>query len=122
MRARSSAFPSIPGGRGSVGAGSLPTTRSHLTMIGHMIGWAIFGLVAGAIARLLHPGRDPMNWIWTMFLGIGGALLGGWIGGQLGFNTSAGVASWVAAVCGSILLLFVHHMITTRKPGADGTP
>ncbi len=44
--------------------------------IGDMIGWAVFGLVAGAIARLLHPGRDPMNWLWTMLLGIGGAAHG----------------------------------------------
>jgi uncharacterized membrane protein YeaQ/YmgE (transglycosylase-associated protein family) len=48
--------------------------------IGNIIGWIVFGLVAGAFARLLHPGRDPINWIWTMFLGIGGALAGGWIG------------------------------------------
>ena len=45
----------------------------------HYLGWAIFGLVAGAIARLLHPGRDPMNWLWTMLLGIAGAFVGGWI-------------------------------------------
>ena len=41
--------------------------------IGTIIGWAIFGLVAGGLARMLHPGRDPMNWVWTMLLGIGGA-------------------------------------------------
>jgi len=86
-----------------------------------IIQFAVFGLVAGAIARLLHPGRDPMNWIWTMLLGIGGALIGGWIGGQLGFNTSTGVASWMAAVFGSILLLVVHHFATTQTPGPDGT-
>ena len=37
-----------------------------------LIQYAIFGLVAGGIARLLHPGRDPMNWLWTMVLGISG--------------------------------------------------
>jgi len=41
-----------------------------------MIGYAVFGLVAGVIARMLHPGRDPMNWLWTMLLGIGGAEVG----------------------------------------------
>jgi len=86
-----------------------------------LVQFAIFGLVAGAIARMIHPGRDPMNWIWTMFLGIGGALVGGWIGSQLGFSTNAGMASWVAAVCGSILLLIVHHFLTARTVSPDGT-
>lgn len=48
--------------------------------IGNMIGWAVFGLVGGALARLVHPGRDPMNWVWTAILGICGAMVGGWIG------------------------------------------
>jgi len=79
-----------------------------------LIQYAIFGLVAGAIARMLHPGRDPMSWIWTMLLGIGGAVVGGWIGQQLGFATDAGMASWVAAIGGSILLLVVYHVISAR--------
>src|SRR4051794_41610084 len=79
-----------------------------------LIQYAIFGLVAGAIARLLHPGRDPMNWVWTMLLGIGGAVVGGWLGRQLGFDTSNGMATWAAGVGGSILLLFLHHLATSR--------
>jgi len=75
-----------------------------------LIGYAIFGLVAGAIARLLHPGRDPMNWLWTMLLGIGGAELGGWIAEMLGYNARTGVTSWVAAIAGAILLLVGYHM------------
>ena len=80
-----------------------------------LIQYAIFGLVAGAIARMLHPGRDPMNWVWTMLLGIGGAVIGGFIGRQLGFNTDAGLASWAAAVGGSVLLLALHHFATSRN-------
>ena len=79
-----------------------------------LIQYAVFGLVAGAVARLLHPGRDPMNWIWTMLLGIGGAVVGGWIGSQMGLNTNEGLASWAAAIGGSILLLFAHHFLTSR--------
>lgn len=88
-----------------------------------LIQYAIFGLVAGALARLLHPGRDPMNWVYTMFLGIAGAVVGGWIGNRMGFDTNAGVASWVAAVGGSVLLLFVHHVMTSRSatPAATTT-
>jgi len=77
-----------------------------------LIGYAIFGLVAGAIARLLHPGRDPMNWLWTMLLGIGGAELGGWLAGLMGFDASNHVTSWIAAIVGAILLLVGYHMAT----------
>ena len=51
-----------------------------------MIGYAVFGLVAGVIARMLHPGRDPMNWLWTMLLGIGGAEVGGFAARQMGYD------------------------------------
>ncbi len=83
-----------------------------------LIQYAIFGLVAGAIARMLHPGRDPMNWIWTMLLGVGGAEVGGWIGRQLGFDPSGGLVSWVAAVGGALLLLFLYHYATARRAAA----
>jgi len=83
--------------------------------IGTIIGWAIFGLVAGALARLLHPGRDPMNWVWTMLLGIGGALLGGWIGSQVGISTDRGLTSWLAAISGAVLLLMLYHYLTARS-------
>src|SRR4051812_22085177 len=87
---------------------------------GSIIGWAIFGLVAGAIARMLHPGRDPMNWLWTMLLGIGGAVVGGWIGSQMGWNTDRGLASWIAAVAGAIALLVIYHLVTARTAAASG--
>jgi len=87
-----------------------------------LIQYAIFGLVAGAIARLLHPGRDPMNWLWTMLLGIAGAVIGGWLGRQLGFDTRNGMASWAAAVGGSILLLFLYHITTSRMATTAGSP
>src|SRR5947209_20466421 len=76
------------------------------------IGYAVFGLVAGAIARLLHPGRDPMNWLWTMVLGIAGAEIGGWAARQMGYDPSRGLTSWVAAIAASILLLVAYHMAT----------
>jgi len=88
--------------------------------ISQLIGWAIFGLIAGAIARLLHPGRDPMNWVWTMALGIVGALVGGWIGSQLGFRTEAGLTSWIAAIGGAVLLLFIYHLATARRAAVGG--
>src|SRR5436305_9491297 len=79
---------------------------------------AIFGLIAGALARLVHPGRDPMNWFWTMLLGIGGAVLGGWVGSLLGFQTDEGLMSWVAAVAGAVVLLVFYHFATTKQTPA----
>lgn len=87
-------------------------------MLWSLISFAILGLVAGAIARLLHPGRDPMNWIWTMLLGMGGALLGGWIGNFLGFETGEGILRWVSAIAGALLLLVLYHFATTRSTPA----
>jgi len=85
-----------------------------------LIQYALFGLVAGAVARLLHPGRDPMNWLWTMLLGIGGAITGGWMAQMLGLDATYGLASWIAAVVGSILLLALYHLATARTAAANG--
>jgi uncharacterized membrane protein YeaQ/YmgE (transglycosylase-associated protein family) len=90
--------------------------------IGDMIGWAVFGLVAGAIARLLHPGRDPMNWLWTMLLGIGGALTGGFIGRSMGFDTTGSLMTWASAIGGSILLLVLYYMATANRARTDSGP
>src|SRR4051812_24050478 len=87
-----------------------------------LLSFAIFGLVAGAIARSLHPGRDPMGWLWTMVLGIGGAVLGGWIGGLMGFNANEGLMSWVVAVLGSIVLLVLYHAMTQRTSITGSNP
>ncbi len=60
--------------------------------MGAIIGWVIFGLIAGAIAKLLMPGRDPGGIFVTMLLGIGGALIGGFIGRAIWGST--GVNDW----------------------------
>jgi uncharacterized membrane protein YeaQ/YmgE (transglycosylase-associated protein family) len=86
-----------------------------------LIQFAIFGLVAGAIARLLHPGRDPMNWVWTTVLGIAGAVLGGWVANAMGMDVSSGLPSWIAAVVSSIVLLALYHAATART-AALGRP
>src|SRR3982751_2321375 len=84
-----------------------------------LIGWAVFGLVAGAIARLLHPGRDPMNWLWTMLLGIGGAVIGGFAARSLGLNPDTGLMSWIAAIVGALVLLAVYHFATASRAAAS---
>lgn len=80
--------------------------------------WIVLGLVAGAIAKLLMPGRDPGGWIVTMLLGVAGAFVGGWIGGMLwgsngvnGFN----LPSIGLAILGAIVLLAIYRMIVGRR-------
>jgi len=76
--------------------------------IGMIIGWAIFGLIAGAIARLLHPGPDPMGWGGTMILGILGSLLGGGVAYLLRLGTSPySPGGWIMAILGAIILLAI---------------
>jgi uncharacterized membrane protein YeaQ/YmgE (transglycosylase-associated protein family) len=82
-------------------------------MIG-LLGWILFGLVAGVIAKLLMPGRDPGGFIVTILLGIAGALLGGFIGQALGFYQEGESAGMIMAVLGAILLLGVYRVMVRR--------
>jgi uncharacterized membrane protein YeaQ/YmgE (transglycosylase-associated protein family) len=72
-----------------------------------IIGFLILGLIAGAIARLLVPGRDPMGWLGTIVLGCVGALVGGFLGKAL-FNDSDG-AGLFAAIVGAVIVLLVYR-------------
>ena len=80
-----------------------------------ILGWIIFGLIVGAIAKLLMPGRDPGGIIITMLLGIVGAVLGGFVGRAMGLygpNDSAGI---FMSILGAILVLFVYRMAVGRR-------
>ena len=86
--------------------------------------WIIFGLLAGAVAKLLMPGRDPGGWIVTMLLGIVGAFVGGFIGRALWGSpgvTGFDAGSFGLAVLGSIVLLFLYRMIVGRRKSSDIT-
>ena len=85
-------------------------------MITNVIGWLIFGLIAGAIARFLHPGYDRMGMTGTIILGILGSLLGGGIAFMLRMGMhSYQPGGWIMSILGSILLLLVVRMIFGRK-------
>lgn len=90
--------------------------------MGAIIGWIIFGLIAGAIAKLLMPGRDPGGWIVTMLLGIAGAVLGGWIGhaiwGSTGTNDWS-IGSFALAIAGAVILLAIYRMMVGRRKSGD---
>jgi len=80
--------------------------------------WILLGLVAGAIAKFLTPGRDPGGCIITIIIGIVGALLGGWLATVLGWGGAVSgfnIPSLVTATLGSILLLILWRMIRGRR-------
>jgi uncharacterized membrane protein YeaQ/YmgE (transglycosylase-associated protein family) len=86
--------------------------------MGAIIGWIIFGLIAGAIAKLLMPGRDPGGFIVTILLGIAGAVVGGFIGRALWGSTGANdwsIGSFALAIVGAILLLALYRMFVGRR-------
>jgi len=78
--------------------------------------WIVLGLIAGVLAKLIMPGRDPGGIIITILLGIAGAVVGGFIGTQLGFGDISGfdLRSLAIAVGGAVLLLFVYRLLRQR--------
>jgi uncharacterized membrane protein YeaQ/YmgE (transglycosylase-associated protein family) len=80
-----------------------------------VIGWIIFGLIIGALAKLVMPGRDPGGIIVTMLLGIAGALLGGWLGRAAGWYGPNDSAGFLMSLFGAIILLFIYRMMVGRR-------
>jgi uncharacterized membrane protein YeaQ/YmgE (transglycosylase-associated protein family) len=81
------------------------------------IWWLIIGLVAGALARLIMPGKDPMGLLATMILGIIGSVLGGLLSGLI-WGTGPGgfqAAGLIMSVIGAIVVLFIWRMIRSRS-------
>ena len=78
------------------------------------LGWILIGLIAGAIAKALMPGRDPGGCIVTIVIGIAGAVLAGFLGQQLGWYGQGEGAGFLAAIVGAILILFIYRMIARR--------
>ena len=83
-----------------------------------VLGWIIFGLIVGAVAKLLMPGRDPGGFIITTLIGIAGAFIGGLIVKALGFGDPIDeffdFSTWLGAIAGAILLLLVYRALVGR--------
>ena len=80
-----------------------------------ILGWIIFGLIIGAIAKFLMPGRDPGGFIVTILLGIVGALLGGFLGRAMGFYGPEEAAGWVMSLIGAMILLLLYRLLVARR-------
>lgn len=80
-----------------------------------ILGWIVFGLIIGAVAKLIMPGKDPGGIVVTMLLGIVGAVVGGFIGRALGMYEPGQPAGWVMATVGAILLLAIYRVLVRKK-------
>ena len=80
-----------------------------------IIGWIVIGGIAGAIAKLLMPGRDPGGCIITVLLGVVGAFVAGWLGRQLGWYETGEGAGFLAAIVGAFLILFIYRLVAGRR-------
>lgn len=82
------------------------------------IGFLILGLIAGAIAKLILPGKQGGGWFVTLILGVVGALLGGWLGSVL-FNRPLeeffSIQTWLLAIGGSLIVLLIYGLIVGRR-------
>lgn len=80
-----------------------------------IVGWIVFGLIVGALAKLVMPGRDPGGIIVTIILGIVGAVVGGWIGQAVGLYGPNQPAGFLMSLLGSVVLLAIYRMIVGRR-------
>lgn len=84
-------------------------------MIGHIIGWIVLGIVAGAIARLLVPGRQPMGLLATMALGIVGSFVGGFIASLFNGGDMIRSTNWIGSTLGAVLVLALFVILSKRR-------
>ena len=82
------------------------------------LAFLLLGLIAGAIAKLILPGKQGGGWLITLLLGVVGALLGGWLGSVLfgvGLEEFWDLSTWLLAIGGAIVVLLIYGLIVNRK-------
>ena len=82
----------------------------------HILWMLIIGLVIGAIAKLIMPGKDPGGILITMALGVAGSLIAGLFGRALGWYNPGQSAGFIASIIGALVLLFGYRMLVRRRP------
>lgn len=81
----------------------------------HLIFFLIFGLIVGALARFIVPGRERGGWIVSMLIGIVGSFVGGMLGRALGIYRAGQPAGFLMSLLGAILLVVVYHAVAGRR-------
>ena len=82
------------------------------------LGFLLLGLIAGAIAKAIMPGKGPGGWLAALIIGVIGALLGGWIGSLLGLGSVDNffdIGTWLLAIGGSLLVLLIYGAVRGRR-------
>jgi len=85
----------------------------------HFLWEAIIGLIVGAVAKLIMPGKDPGGILITMAIGIAGSILAGWIGRAVGWYTPGQSAGFIMSVIGALILLGIYHLVRGRSAAAS---
>lgn len=80
-----------------------------------LIWTALIGLIIGAVAKFLMPGKDPGGWIVTMLLGLAGSFIAGYLGRMLGWYQEGQSAGFIMSVVGAILLLYLYRLFVAKK-------
>ena len=86
-----------------------------------ILGWLILGLIAGAIAKAILPGRQGGGWVITLVLGVVGAILGGWIGSLIfggGLGDFFDLRTWLLAILGAVIVLLIYGAVAGRRTRA----
>ncbi len=86
----------------------------------HVLWMIIVGLIVGALAKLVMPGRDPGGVIITILLGIAGSLIAGFLGRAVGWYREGEPAGFIASVIGAVILLAIYRLIVGRTAGTGG--
>lgn len=86
----------------------------------HILWMIIVGLIVGALAKLIMPGRDPGGVIITILLGIAGSVLAGWIGRALGWYQPGQSAGFIASIIGAVIILAIYRVIVGRRTTGGG--
>jgi uncharacterized membrane protein YeaQ/YmgE (transglycosylase-associated protein family) len=88
-----------------------------MSTVFHVIGWALFGLIVGAIARLLVPGKQHMSWVMTALLGIVGSFVGGGISWLI-FGSPEGnynPGGWIMSIVGAIIVVVIYSRLARPR-------
>jgi uncharacterized membrane protein YeaQ/YmgE (transglycosylase-associated protein family) len=80
-----------------------------------IIGWLVIGILAGGLAKLIMPGKDPGGCLVTIALGVAGALMMGFLGNALGWYSQGQAGGFIAATIGAVILLFIYRLIQRRR-------